>query len=232
MISCRPGNRTTRVTGWRNSRWIMGDISRHRDIFLNTQEAIPRALLDRCGIANELTYLELGNFLTDVSQFRDPVFYIFAKQRMWREEVLDGVAKNPWITGANLLLALGAMAAAAKLASSGKTKAKLAALPLAALPLQGILANRINDAIAGALGLDDWIDKLLGKPIERIVGDGRKRTDEEYGFVGQFFQYFMEGITHLLFAAEINEQVTGDWGKVNRIPQANVSAVFKEFFTV
>ena len=65
----------------------MGDIAWHRDIFLNTREAIPPEVLNRAKLTlDDLTYLELGNYLTDVSQFRGaPVFYIFAKQRKWRD---------------------------------------------------------------------------------------------------------------------------------------------------
>ncbi len=60
------------------------------NIFLNTQEAVPLDVLGRCRLTrDDLTYLELGNYFTDVSQFRDPVFYLFAKHTVWREEVLS-----------------------------------------------------------------------------------------------------------------------------------------------
>ncbi len=92
----------------------MGDISRHRDIFLFTRETVPVAFLDNAKLtADDLTYLELGNYLTDVSQFRDPVTYIFAKQRIWREFVIPAVQDKT-----QLLRGLAALGAAAALAAS------------------------------------------------------------------------------------------------------------------
>ena len=73
----------------------MGDIARHRDIFLNTQGAVPLDLLSRCRLSrDDLTYLELGNYFTDVSQFRDPVFYLYAKHTVWREEVIPAAGER------------------------------------------------------------------------------------------------------------------------------------------
>src|SRR5688572_18331275 len=87
----------------------MGDISRHRDIFLNTRDAIPVSLLTKCklGVA-DLTYLEMGNYLTDVSQFRDPVMYIFSKLRIWREMIIPKVADK--VLTARILAALAGYA--------------------------------------------------------------------------------------------------------------------------
>ena len=46
----------------------MGDISRHRDIFLNTRATTPASLLAKVGLtAGELTYLELGNYLVRIT---------------------------------------------------------------------------------------------------------------------------------------------------------------------
>jgi hypothetical protein len=207
----------------------MGDISRHRDIFLNTRDAIPTTLLDRCKIkADEMTFLELGNYLTDVSQFRDPVTYIFAKQKIWRENVLPGVAGNAYVVLLQTLAALASIAATAALVAAGKVK--YAPVSLATLPLQGLLSDRLHDKIADVKGLDDWIDQMFGKPFEKL-GSGAKKKSEDYGYVGQFFEHFIEGITHLLFAREINKTVPGNWGKVTRVPEKDLAAVYKNFYT-
>ncbi|TDD22918.1 hypothetical protein E1218_18560 [Kribbella turkmenica] len=67
----------------------MGDISRHLDIFLSTRAAIPAGLLADAGLTvADLTYVELGNFLTDVSQFRDPVAYTLALPDAQQREAL------------------------------------------------------------------------------------------------------------------------------------------------
>ena len=56
----------------------MGDSARQWDIFLTAKEAIPPEVLSRANSPlDDLTYLELESYLTDVSQFRDPAFYIF-----------------------------------------------------------------------------------------------------------------------------------------------------------
>jgi len=92
----------------------MGDISRHRDIFLFTRQALSPQLLSGARLtAGDLTYLELGNYLTDVSQFRDPVTYIFAKQRVWRDFVIPATRDR-----AKLYRALSALAAGVALAAS------------------------------------------------------------------------------------------------------------------
>jgi hypothetical protein len=203
----------------------MGDISRHRDIFLNSQQALPRALLDKCGIAGELTYVELGNFLTDVSQFRDPVSYIFAKQRVWREKILGKIGENAGLAALKVLTSLAAVAGTAALAQT--RQGALAAAPLALLPIAGVA----DELVASLLGLNGWIDAMFGNPIERTRTQASRRKDTEYGYVGQFFQHFIEGITQLLFAREVQHQASGPWGQVPRIPEANLSAVFQEFFT-
>src|SRR5262245_16802749 len=192
---------------------------------MNTRKVIPRSLLDKGRITEEdLTYLELGNYLTDVSQFRDPVVYIFAKQKIWRERILPEVGnKADLIRG---LTALASNAAAAALLAAGRPKNAGIGAVLGLLP-----AFVSNDMLAGIFGLDDWIDRMFGKPIERAAGDGRKRADEDYVYVGQFFQSFIEGITHLLFAKEIPNKVTGEWGSITRMDEQSISTVYREFFT-
>jgi hypothetical protein len=178
----------------------MGDISRHRDIFLNTREVIPASLLAKCklGVA-DLTYLEMGNYLTDVSQFRDPVFYIFSKQRIWREFVIPEAGdKVKLLRGLSALAALagvGSTVASQKVSMpdwlSEVSKYGRAVVALAG----GVLAVLPTDTYAGLVGADDWIDRMFGTPIERTEGDLKKRDEKHYGYVGQFFRYFTEGIT-------------------------------------
>lgn len=57
----------------------MGEILRHAEIFRNTHR-----LAGPLRPAEKFTYLELGNFLTDVSQFRDPFAHLSAKHNVWR----------------------------------------------------------------------------------------------------------------------------------------------------
>ena len=210
----------------------MGDIARHRDIFLNTREGVPADVLARCGFTPaDLTYLELGNYFTDVSQFRDPVFYLFAKQTVWREKVLPGADKNGLLTAAKAigqLLALGGAAALERL-TDGPVKAS-ALLPLSLSPILAGLNNQINDLAADLIGVDEWIDRMLGKPVDKVDDEG-KRDPKAFGFVGQFFEHFIEGITHMLFANDVAHGPRGVWAQINRIPPAEVAAVFDRVFT-
>ena len=213
----------------------MGDVSRHRDIFLFTREAVPRQLLEHSRLTTaDLSYLELGNYLTDVSQFRDPVMYIFAKQRIWREKVLPQA-------GDKLLAAriIAALVGAASLAASQYLKDRASGTLSDAIgyggaglaALGGLAAVLPTDTYADLFGADDWIDAMFGTPIERTPGDPKRREEKHYGFVGQFFRHFLEGVSHLLFAQEVRERVRGEWGRVSRIPESRLSEVFAEFFT-
>lgn len=213
----------------------MGDISRHRDIFLNTREIIPTELLDKCKLKKaDLTYLEMGNYLTDVSQFRDPVMFIFSKQRIWREFILPKVGDQ---TGAPK--AIAALAGAAGLLTGELLKRLTSGIPSdigkyggpTLASLGGLLAALPNDLIAGIIGADDWTDKMFGTPIEKTIGDLKKRDEKHYGYIGQFFQCFIEGITHLIFAADFTHKVKGEWGRIDRISATRVTEVFSEFFT-
>lgn len=58
----------------------MGEILRHAEIFHNTLEKIGLLRPDE-----EYTYVELGNFLTDISQFRDPFAHMLAKRTIWNK---------------------------------------------------------------------------------------------------------------------------------------------------
>jgi hypothetical protein len=213
----------------------MGDISRHRDIFLFTRDAVPAQLLERNRLtAGDLTYLEIGNYLTDVSQFRDPVSYIFAKQRIWRDFIIPAAADK-----AELARALGALAAAAGVAANRYLKdltsgalANVTEYGGAALAAAGgILALLPSDTYAALGGADNWIDAMFGTPLERTPGDPRRREEKHYGYLGQFFLHAIEGVTHLLFAQDVKERVKGEWGRINAVQESRVTEVYAEFFT-
>lgn len=229
----------------------MGDISRHRDIYLFTRDAVPTQLLSTARIgAGDLTYLELGNYLTDVSQFRDPVTYIFAKQRIWRDNVLPKVEdKLPRDTVA----LVAALAAAAGLgieelldrAGSGLGGDIAKGVGLTAAGLAALLAAVPADVVADLVGADTWLDQLLGTPLDRTPlppgGSGRAgaalrtamedREQQHYGYLGMFFQHFIEGATQLLFADDVSKRTSGSWGRIDPIPVARVSEIYDEFYT-
>ena len=218
----------------------MGDISRHRDIFLFTRQTVPAALLDGARLsADDLTYLELGNYLTDVSQFRDPVTYIFAKQRVWREFVIPATRDKT-----QLLRGLAALGGAALLGAtqylkgltSGTAAKAIEGSGIGAAALGGILAVLPNDTYADLKGADEWIDTLLGTPIERTPIertplDKVARDVKHYGYLGEFFRLFIEGTTHFLFAQDVPRRADGAWGTVKPIPANRVDDVYGEFFT-
>ncbi|NHZ95174.1 hypothetical protein [Massilia sp. CCM 8734] len=56
----------------------MGEILRHAEVYRNTVDKIGSLRPDE-----EYIYVELGNFLTDVSQFRDPFAHMLAKRTIW-----------------------------------------------------------------------------------------------------------------------------------------------------
>ena len=202
----------------------MGDIGRHRNIFFNTRDAIPADVLAKCGLTRkDLTYVELGNYLTDVSQFRDPVSYVFAKQRIWRDFVLPRVEDKAAL--ARGLYVLGANAAAAGLMAVNRPRNAAAAALLGAAP--GFITN---DLLGGLFGADTWIDLMFGTPFEGL-GAGTRRSDESYGYVGKFFQHFIAGITHYLFASEITTDAPGEWKRIDRVPERTVDAAIDRFFT-
>ncbi len=210
----------------------MGDIARHRDIFLNTRESLPPDLLRRCKFAEgDLTYLELGNYFTDVSQFRDPVFYFYAKHTIWRENILPGVNDNTiaQLAKAGTALLAAGLSAAAFAALEGKWKA-LGLIPGAALPALAAGNNNINDMLAGWQGVDDWLDGMLGKPIDQLDAQG-KRDPKAFGFLGRFFQHFIEGTTHMIFSDGITKGSSGGWAQITKIPQADLTATFTRSFT-
>ncbi len=214
----------------------MGDISRHRDIYLNTREVIPDELLGKCKLSKaDMTYLEIGNYLTDVSQFRDPVMYIFAKQRIWREFIIPKTGdKMQLARGLSVLIGATALATSEILKSqlangTAKDIAKYSGPILAGLG--GLIAILPNDLYAGIAGADTWIDKMFGTPIERTIGDLKKRDEKHYGYIGQFFRYFIEGVTQWLFAEEITSKVTGEWAKVGKISEKSITEIYTEFYT-
>lgn len=209
----------------------MGDIARHRDIFLNSRDALPPELLERCKLTvDDLTYLELGNYFTDVSQFRDPVYYVFVKQGVWRDQVLPGVDEATKTKLLKLGLYLLLSGGSAALATLDRPWSYVAGVPaLGALALAAF-NQEVDDVLAGLKGVDDWIDRMLGRPIEHLDDEGKRRS-EDYGFVGQFFEHFIEGVTQMLFAADVHHRPGGAWGSITPIPSAAVTKVFARNFT-
>ncbi|MCP5074197.1 MAG: hypothetical protein GY947_13025 [Rhodobacteraceae bacterium] len=202
----------------------MGDIARHRNIYFEIRNAIPPRVLDAAGITRkDLTYLEFGNFMTDVSQFRDPVWYILAKRTIWQERVLGGTSE---IT-TPVRLALAALGSAGALLAHKYNQPEAAAGSAAAGVISALALS--PDLLADMLKLDDWVDKMLGKPL--IGPKGRRRTDEEYGYVGQFFQHFIEGITQMLFSDGATERVTGVWDQIESLSETRVAEIYKKLFT-
>ncbi len=63
----------------------MGHIKTHAEISVHVTRQL-EAILP--GI--NLVYIELGNFITDIAQFRDPYAYIRAKGRIWNTALADG----------------------------------------------------------------------------------------------------------------------------------------------
>ena len=212
----------------------MGDISRHRDIFLFTRESVPAALLDSVRLtADDLTYLELGNYLTDVSQFRDPVTYIFAKQRIWRDFVIPQAQdKTQLLRGLSALGAGAALAASQYLKSltSGTAADVIEGAGIGVAAIGGILALLPSDTYAALSGADTWIDTLLGTPIERTPGVVAQ-DEKHYGYLGEFFRLFIEGATHFIFAQDVQRRSDGAWGTIKPIPANRVAEVYGEFFT-
>ena len=167
--------------------------------------------------------------------------YIFAKQRIWRELILPKVADEAMayraLAAMTALAALGAAHAAKEITSgfaedfasyAGPTLAGAAAV-IALLP---------TDTYADIGGADEWIDLMFGTPLEKTPGDLaktlaelQKRDAKHYGYVGEFFRHFIEGITHMLFADDVTNKAEGEWGKLARIPEKSVSDVFEKFFT-
>ncbi|MEV4888865.1 hypothetical protein AB0K48_05685, partial [Nonomuraea sp. NPDC055795] len=198
---------------------------------------MPPGLLERSRLTEaDLTYLELGNYLTDVSQFRDPVSYLFAKQRVWREKIIPKAADS---TKVHLLRGLGALSSLAVLGATQKLKDLTSGTAAdltsyggaAAAGVLAILASLPTDVLAALGGADDWIDEMLGTPLERTPGDPKAREEKHYGKVGMFFRHFIEGVTHLLFAQDVRERVKGDWGSITPIPAERVTEVFGTYFT-
>jgi len=212
----------------------MGDISRHRDIFLFTRETVPAAVLDNAKLGvDDLTYLELGNYLTDVSQFRDPVTYIFAKQRIWREFVIPAVQDKTQLFRGLAALGAGAALAASqylKTLTSGTAADVIEGSGIGLAAIGGIIAALPSDTYADLSGADNWIDSLLGTPIERTPGVARD-DEKHYGYLGEFFRLFIEGTTQMLFAQDVSRRLSGPWGSLKPIPANRVDDVYGEFFT-
>lgn len=66
----------------------MGDLHRHAEVFEHAHKALVGIRPDE-----EYICLELGNYLTDVSQFRDPYAHMLAKRTVWAEARGTGALK-------------------------------------------------------------------------------------------------------------------------------------------
>ncbi|MDP9794679.1 hypothetical protein J2S43_003191 [Catenuloplanes nepalensis] len=210
----------------------MGDVSRHRDIFLFTRDSMPDQLLTQSRLTrDDLSFLEIGNYLTDVSQFRDPVTFIFAKQRVWRDQVIPKVARrvNGARAGVGIAAALVAVGGAVALLAGEKALGTAAAATGLGVGLADLLLSPEN--IADLRDADGWLDRMLGVPPEQVPPGARNRDELHYGLVGEFFRYGIEGVTHLLFARNVTTRVRGGWGSVTPVAQSRLTEVFTEFFT-
>ena len=58
----------------------MGELRRHAEINSHVQAALRQIRPDE-----DYTCLELGNYFTDVSQFRDPFAQMFGKKEVWAQ---------------------------------------------------------------------------------------------------------------------------------------------------
>ncbi len=71
----------------------MGDIGTHFDISKKV-----RALLEAARPGEQYIFIEIGNWLTDFSQFKDPTAYTEAKSTIWqRAREQKGALRVPWI---------------------------------------------------------------------------------------------------------------------------------------
>lgn len=68
---------------------MMGDVSTHAEIMAFTAAQSRRDIGDSDIPEADYTYMELGNFLTDLSQFRDPVAFHAAREQALREIIAE-----------------------------------------------------------------------------------------------------------------------------------------------
>lgn len=162
----------------------MGDLHRHAEIFRHVHRTLAPLRPDEDYIC-----LEFGNYLTDISQFRDPFANMLAKRTVWGQ---------------------------------GLGKFGLFAL----VPVVGLV---VSEAILNwAIDLDEWIDRMFGV---------HEPADKRHGKLAEYFESVFEGVTHLVFADDVQE--TAVWHPVfapaladlKRLPAAEVTRVFRAFFT-
>lgn len=159
--------------------------------------------------------------------------YIFAKQRIWREFVIPKVQdKTQLLRGLSALGAGAALAASQylKTLTSGTAADVIEGSGAGLAAIGGILAVLPSDTYADLSGADNWIDALLGTPIERTPGAARDDL-KHYGHLGEFFRLFIEGTTHLLFAQDVPKRLDGAWGSLAPIPAHRVEELYGDFFT-
>lgn len=97
--------------------------------------------------------------------------------------------------------------------------------------LGAILATLPTDTYADIGGADEWIDAMFGTPVERTAGDLKRRDEKHYGYVGQFSATSSRASRTCCSPEGSANKVKGDWGKLSRIGQGRVTAVFDEFYT-
>ncbi|MCU1431799.1 MAG: hypothetical protein JWP95_904, partial [Actinotalea sp.] len=76
----------------------MGDLHRHAEVFWHVQQAVTQIRPDE-----DYLCLEIGNYLTDVSQFRDPFAHMLAKRTVWGQG-LGSIPVLPYIPVIGLLI--------------------------------------------------------------------------------------------------------------------------------
>ncbi len=93
----------------------------------------------------------------------------------------------------------------------------------------GIIAVLPSDTYADLSGADNWIDSLLGTPIERTPGVVRN-DEKHYGYLGEFFRLFIEGDLPPVRAGR-ESSARGRVGLDQTDPANRVDEVYGEFFT-
>ncbi len=195
----------------------MGEIKRHGEIYKYYQEKIRDIRGDE-----DYAFMELGNFLTDISQFRDPYAHLSAKKTIFNQ-ARAAFRENPYVIGTNIVLAGVALIPSIidfidKKNKSGAAKSALAVSSL-------LITEYILFPIA-AIGFGkatQWMDVLMGKATPK---------NRRYGKLAQFFEQLCLGITHIIFAddipkrARIDTMLPGMFSGIN-IASAEIDRVFK-----
>ncbi len=183
----------------------MGEIMRHAEVFHNTMEKIGSLRTDE-----EFTYLELGNFLTDISQFRDPFAHMMAKRTIWREIVQVLWEEIEQRLGGEIVRAF-------RHPSTGYSGGRPYNSP-----------GNLEGLILGGVGIDDWVNQLMGE---------YEPSAKRYGKLAQYFEKICLGITHVVFANDIGRRETlrsmlpPQFREMELIPPEEIERIYGRFFT-